>query len=231
MFDGNAVLTQTLRGAPAPTWHVLRAKRLGPVGAFFLGAGRGLFFFAFFAIFAAVCGFFALIVAGAAGVGVAAASGGGSAPNVQVPSSIPGAGAFASAGLLLLAVPVAVVLISGGVMARRAARVRNDPLPALVLTHEGFVEYISSRKPVKSFAFADYANMRPHKQITNTVHHTQGGGQYTTTSTSVWLDLVARNGAKSRWRPRARFDDPMALAGAITYAFSQFQSVHAAYQP
>ena len=108
---------------------------------------------------------------------------------------------------------------------------RNDPLPALVLTHEGFVEYISSRKPVKAFAFSDYANMRPHKQITTTVHHTQGGGQYSTTSTSVWLDLVARNGARSRWRPRAGFDDPMALAGAITYAFGQFQSAHTAYQP
>jgi hypothetical protein len=217
MFDAASVLAQAQVGPVPPSWHIFRAKRAGPLLAALGGGCLGLFFLVF-------CGIFALVPL----LGLLALQQGSALSSGRFPL---GEGVSADQ-LVALGSGLAVAVVGLGALigGSRAARVHNDPLPLLAITPEGYVEYINSRKPVTTVAFADLTSLAQRLQVTRTTHQNQPGnaaaGSYTTTSTAVWLDLSYRDGRKVRWRQRARFGAPLAILQAIIAAQAQYVVAH-----
>jgi hypothetical protein len=223
MLDAQAVLAQARQGMAPPMWQIFVGKRLNP----FLVGCFATFFTLFFVAF---CGIFATIVTA---IVFGISSGASYAASGSPFDQIAGAAQFAPlAAVLGLAIPLTI----GFLAAARAARDRRDPDPLLVVTPDGFVEYVNSRKPVIAVAFADLADLRLRINTTRTTHYNQPGnpasGSYTTTSTAVWLDLLYRDGRTVRWRQRARFGQADAVVQSIIAAHGRYAAQYGMrYQP
>jgi hypothetical protein len=85
----------------------------------------------------------------------------------------------------------------------------------LVLTLEGFVEYIDSQQQVDAVSFADLVGMQIQRDEDET----------------VWLDLAYRDGRNGRWSQRAHFGPPADVARYISEAFMQYTKHHAQKRP
>jgi hypothetical protein len=69
----------------------------------------------------------------------------------------------------------------------------DDPDPLLVITLDGVVEYISSKKPVAVVEFKSLSSVRLRvsgSSSSDSMH----------VNLSVWLDVHDRSGRKSKWR-------------------------------
>src|SRR5262249_6486770 len=106
--------------------------------------------------FASICSVFAVIgtaiVRGAQGVSNVAAG-------QSASSGFSGLTSLASFLPLLGIGVTALALLIGVLVALPRAREAGDPSPLLVITPEGFAEYISSRRPVFAAWFADLAQI------------------------------------------------------------------------
>ncbi len=85
----------------------------------------------------------------------------------------------------------------------------------LVLTPEGFVEYIDAQKQVDAVCFADLVGMQ--MQVDE--------------DEMAWLDLVYRDGRNGQWSQRAHFGPPVDIAQYIIDAFMHYTKRHTRLHP
>ena len=126
-----------------------------------------------------------------------------------------------SLGALVLALLIGIGI---GVL---VGRDRKDPDPLLVILPEGFVEYISWRKPIVAIAFAELADLtmtlfeERGKTITTTAS-ANGTLTIKNTSSRARLDLVYRDGRKDQWEQRSTFEAPELVPQTITTTYAQY---------
>jgi len=128
---------------------------------------------------------------------------------------------LASIGALGLAVVIGITIGSF------AGRDRKDPDPLLVILPEGFVEYISWRKPIVAVAFAELADLtmtliEERGQTITTTATPDGALTIKNTSSRVRLDLTYRDGRKDQWKPRIQFEAPELVPQTIITTYAQY---------
>ncbi len=126
-----------------------------------------------------------------------------------------------SLGALVLAL---VIGISIGLL---VGRDRKDPDPLLVILPEGFVEYISWRKPIVAVAFADLADLtmtlfEGRGRTITTTATTDGTLTIKNTSSRARLDLVYRDGRKDQWGQRIKFEAQELVPQTITTTYARY---------
>lgn len=215
MFDADVVLAQARQGDFSPTWQVFRAKRTRPVLAGCSSACTAGFFMLSCALLAAVIGAFMFRMPSGHALSI-------SDLTPAAAQSLP----------TIASILVATMVIAYLVGFLRAQRDSHDPDPLLVVLPIGFVEYISSRKPVMVVSFADLTGLRCRMRTTRSVcdnvpgDPASGGYTVTSTPTSTRLGLLYSNGKSIRWRPRARFGRSTVVIQSVVVAHGQYALVY-----
>lgn len=217
MLQPDAITQQVWQGRVPADWQILHGKRTSP----FL-AGCFATFLTLVLLF--ILGIFAIVLTGFQQFGSAAGPSSVSSFNPTAVSSSTLAGLPDPAVLGgALAVALAVGIITALIIGRDA----GDPDPLLVILPNGFVEYVSHRKPIISIPFAEIADIDLRTRTTRTTSTNPSTGLSTTTTrTYFWLDLRYRNGRKERWMPRANFGRRLDVCQTIIKAHSRFQGFY-----
>jgi hypothetical protein len=92
-----------------------------------------------------------------------------------------------------------------------------DPNPLLVITTDGAVEYVDSKKPTAVVDFGDLSGVR--LRVTGSTFSDSIQVQL-----SVWLDLRYRDGRKSKWRS-ASFAGQYETIQAFIEAYGAYQAL------
>ena len=218
MIDAQRVLAQVQQRQYPADWQVFRGKRRSPIVVAFVAIFYTLFFIVFFSILAVVITGFLHVQAGST-----------ADPFTSVANRLPISlkEAAIGAGGLALAVGIIAALF--------AARDAGDPDPLLIVLPQGFVEYISHRKPIQSFAFAEISNLALRvgtRRYSSTSYNAATGLSTTTYRTMVhfWLDLYYRDGRKGKWKQRVKFGAPEAMCQVIIAAHAQYVALARQYR-
>jgi hypothetical protein len=225
MIESNAVVQQVWQGIVPTTWQTIHGKRRS---AFAVGCS---------AIFVTLVLLFILGVGSVVLIGFLHA---GSVTPSDQPSTFflnPAAlGSSTIAGYPAAAVvggaALAFALLVGIIAGLFAARDARDPDPLIVLLPDGFVEYVSHRKPIIGVPYAALADidLRVRKSTTTSVNPATGV-RTTSTSTRIWLDLRYRNGHTERWAPRANFGSRLGTCQIILKAYSRYEALQGRLHP
>jgi hypothetical protein len=103
----------------------------------------------------------------------------------------------------------------------KVRRIARNPLPLLVITEDGIVEYINERLPIISIAFGDL------KDIVLCVP-----GSYTSPTlkprpnSAAYLELRQKDGEISFWSERARFKSEAEICQDILVALTRYKDHH-----
>ncbi len=192
MFDASGTLAHVRQGRKEPYWVVFNSRRPRPGG---VGKGCLLFF---------------LVVALAA---------------FAVLTSIASlaTGTWKAAPPIVGGALVAIALLLLSRLARRRgsgpARAPDADAPLLVITPEGFVEYVRPDYPTVAIDFSDLASLALRVSAS-----TNSGSSVATAH--IWLDLNYRDGKTARWQPRANFGPTEAIVQAIITAQGKFEATH-----
>jgi hypothetical protein len=219
----NAIMNQVWQGRVPADWQVIHGKRRS---AFAVGCS---------ATFVTLVLLFILAV-GAVVISGFVHFGSGIQPG-QSPSSFLNPASFGSAtiaGYPALAVvggvALVIALLVGIIAGFIAGRDSGDPDPELVILPNGFVEYVSHRKPIISIPFAEIADVDLRVKTTtyhstNTNANTSFSTTTTRTRTDIWLDLYYRNGNKEKWQPRAKFGPTQSVCQMIIKAHARYSAL------
>jgi hypothetical protein len=93
-----------------------------------------------------------------------------------------------------------------------------DPDPSLVITPDGMVEYIDSKKPTAVVDFGNLSRIRLRVSGSTFSDSIQ-------VRLDVWLDLQYRDGRKSKWRS-ASFASQYQTIQAFIEAYGAHQALH-----
>jgi hypothetical protein len=93
-----------------------------------------------------------------------------------------------------------------------------DPDPLLVITPDGMVEYIDSKKPTAVVDFGNLSRIRLRVSGSTFSDSIQ-------VRLDVWLDLQYRDGRKSKWRS-ASFASQYQTIQAFIEAYGAHQALH-----
>lgn len=230
MIDAQRVLAQAQQGRFPADWQVFRGKRRSSLAV----GCMAIFLTIFLAVFLGIA---ALILTTAlnihSGITSFLQTSNQAQPGQAQPLTPSDPRFFPLAGgsprpLIEVGIGILVLAVVVGIIATLiAARDAGNPDPLLVVLPQGFVEYISHRKPIQSFAFAELSNivLRVGTRTYQTANGPIGPGwSAPTTRTTVhfWLDLYYRNGRKGKWKQRAKFGAPEAIAQVIIAAQAQY---------
>lgn len=94
----------------------------------------------------------------------------------------------------------------------------SDP-PLLVITPDGFIEYVRPDYPIVASAFAALASLALRVTASTT-------SDSSFATTHIWLDLHYRDVRVERWSPRAYFGQTEAIAQAIIAARGWYEATH-----
>lgn len=218
-MEPEAIVEQVWQGIVPTTWQVMRGKRRSALAA-------GCFAMLFTLALLFILGVGSVVLVGFLHVGSAGAADQPSAfflnPPDLISSTIVGYPATAVVGGAALGLAV-LIGISAGLIAGRDAR---DPDPLIVLLPDGFVEYVSHRKPIISIAYGALADIDLRvRKSTSTSINLATGVRTTSTSKRIWLDLRYRNGYTERWAPRANFGPRLGTCQVILKAYSRYEAL------
>ncbi|QBD76777.1 TIR domain-containing protein [Ktedonosporobacter rubrisoli] len=88
---------------------------------------------------------------------------------------------------------------------------RPYPDALLVLTSDGFIEYLDNDQPIYELSFADLVGMQMH----------------TEEDLTTWLELFYRDQRRGQWSQRTHFGAPIPLTQEIIKAFTSYLQRHA----
>lgn len=219
MVNPEAIVNQVWQGRVPADWQVIHGKRRSAFAVGFLAA-----FYTLVLVFILSIG--SVVVIGFLHVGSGATSSPFPGPFGPFSEMIAGYPAPAVIGGVALVIALLVGIIAGLI----AGRDSGDPDPELVLLPNGFVEYVSHRKPIISIPFAEIADVDLRVKTTtyrstNTNPNTGFSTTTTRTRTDIWLDLYYRNGNKERWAPRANFGPSQSICQMIIKAHSRYTAL------
>ncbi len=139
-------------------------------------------------------------------------------------AALAGYPALAVAACAALALTLLVGVIATVMVARRHA---GDPEPVIVLLPQGFVEYVSQRKPIIGIRFAELAAVGLQQRSKRHNQSQQPGSPLQSSARGkLWLNLHYHDGRQERWRPRADFGPPEQLFQMIIKAHALYQVLY-----